>query len=204
MKPIFIAGPHGSGKTTLISNLVKDSDKFIKDDFQIDFSSEMESLSIMTIFEKCLIRLYHRFYTAEFAIKKCENTNDDKILIVDRSIYDSLVYIDVEYMLGELTEKQYRRLREITDNAINMIKPYTVILNPTPTEVVQRLDKRRATGARKKRDELCAREDNIDYIKMMYDVFEKQYSCQNVFHIENNEDIDIELIRQWIKEKVLV
>ena len=37
MKPIFIAGPHGSGKTTLISKLIVKSDRFIKDDYEIDF-----------------------------------------------------------------------------------------------------------------------------------------------------------------------
>lgn len=95
MKPIFIAGPHGSGKTTLISKLIVKSDRFIKDDYEIDFSNDMETLSSMTIFEKCLIRLYHRFYTAELAIKKCGMSKEnDKILVVDRSIYDSLVYIE--------------------------------------------------------------------------------------------------------------
>lgn len=33
MKPIFIVGPHGSGKTTLISKLIVKSDRFIKDDY---------------------------------------------------------------------------------------------------------------------------------------------------------------------------
>lgn len=40
MKPIFIAGPHGSGKTTLISKLIVKSDRFIKDDYEIDFSND--------------------------------------------------------------------------------------------------------------------------------------------------------------------
>ncbi len=51
MKPIFIAGPHGSGKTTLISKLIVKSDRFIKDDYEIDFSNDMETLSSMTIFD---------------------------------------------------------------------------------------------------------------------------------------------------------
>lgn len=72
MKPIFIAGPHGSGKTTLISKLIVKSDRFIKDDYEIDFSNDMETLSSMTIFEKCLIRLYHRFYTAELQLRSAE------------------------------------------------------------------------------------------------------------------------------------
>lgn len=205
MKPIFIAGPHGSGKTTLISRLVSSSDKFVKDDFQIDFSNDMETLPSMTIFEKCLIRLYHRFYTAEFAIKKCSmSQDDDNILIIDRSIYDSMVYIEVEYKLGELTEEQYLKLKEIVDNSIDMIKPYTVVLNPSPEETVKRLNTRRASGVRRKRDQMCAREDNVDYIGKMNDEFIKIYSNQNVMHIENNETENIESINKWISEFVLV
>lgn len=174
MKPIFIAGPHGSGKTTLISKLIVKSDRFIKDDYEIDFSNDMETLSSMTIFEKCLIRLYHRFYTAELAIKKCGMSKEnDKILVVDRSIYDSLVYIEVEYKLGELSDEQYHKLREIVDNSLAMIEPYTVVLNPNPEEIVRRLEIRRATGTRKKRDQMCAREDNVDYVGKMNDEFIK-------------------------------
>lgn len=204
MKVIFISGPHGSGKTTLISKLIKNSDKFIKDDFEIDFSNEMESLSIMTIFEKCLIRLYHRFYIAERAIEKCRNSKCNKILIVDRSIYDSLVYIEVEYLLGELTKEQYKKLREITDSALEMIKPYTIILNPDPNEVVNRLNNRRIMGTRNKRDMLCYREDNIDYVKMMSIEFSKKYSNENMIHISDNEIDEIEAICKWIEKKILV
>lgn len=69
---------------------------------------------------------------------------------MDRSIYDSLVYIEVEYKLGELSDEQYHKLREIVDNSLAMIEPYTVVLNPNPEEIVRRLEIRRATGTRKK------------------------------------------------------
>ncbi len=203
MKPIFIAGPHGSGKTTLISKLVGGSSQYIKDDLEFDFSTEIESLPVMTIFEKCLLRLYHRFYTAELAIKKCNETDKDGILIVDRSIYDSLVYIEVEYKLGELSEEQYKKLRNIVDNSLDMIKPYTVILNPEVDEVVNRLMVRRESGSRKLRDKLCAREDNADYVGLMNDEFVKLYNNDRVLRISNNEEADIEIINKWINEVVL-
>lgn len=204
MKPIFIAGPHGSGKTTLISKLISESDKFIKDDYQIDFSNDMETLPSMTIFEKCLIRLYHRFYTAELAIKKClASGDDDKVLVVDRSIYDSLVYIEVEYKMGELTDEQYNKLREIVDNSLSMIEPYTVVLNPDAEEIVRRLNIRKAAGTRKKRDQMCAREDNVDYVGKMNDEFVKIYSNKNVINIKNNELEDIEKINDWVSNTVL-
>ena len=188
----------------LISKLIVKSDRFIKDDYEIDFSNDMETLSSMTIFEKCLIRLYHRFYTAELAIKKCGMSKEnDKILVVDRSIYDSLVYIEVEYKLGELSDEQYHKLREIVDNSLAMIEPYTVVLNPNPEEIVRRLEIRRATGTRKKRDQMCAREDNVDYVGKMNDEFIKIYSNKNVININNNEDEDIKKINDWINGTVL-
>lgn len=203
MQPIFIAGPHGSGKTTLIKTLSEKSKKFIVDDFKIDFSNEMETLSVMTIFEKCLIRLYHRFYTAQLALQKCNDNKEEKFLLIDRSIYDSLVYINVEYQLGELNEEQYIKLKEIGKNGIRMIEPYTVILNPNPKEIISRLSKRREMGIRKKRDILCKREDNIHYIEMMNSEFVKIYGNKNVIHVHDNKDEDIELIYKWIDDCVL-
>ena len=187
----------------MISKLIGDSSKFIKDDFTIDFTHEMETLPEMTIFEKCLVRLYHRFYTAERAIAKSENNTEDKVLVVDRSIYDSLVYIEVEHKLGELTDEQYDKLMNIVNNGIEMIKPYTVVLNPYPEEVVRRLDIRHKQGTRKKRDELCAREDNVEYVGLMTEVFKKISHDENIFCIHNNEDEDIKEIYQWVDKAVL-
>ncbi len=120
-----------------------------------------------------------------------------------RSIYDSLVYIEVEYKLGELSDEQYHKLREIVDNSLAMIEPYTVVLNPNPEEIVRRLEIRRATGTRKKRDQMCAREDNVDYVGKMNDEFIKIYSNKNVININNNEDEDIKKINDWINGTVL-
>lgn len=262
MNVVFISGPHGCGKTAFMEALLEKSEVYIKDSFFLDFVNDlpaishmsifekcllrlyhrfytaqqanlkckknndnkillvdrsiydsivyntvehdMETLSSMTIFEKCLIRLYHRFYTAELAIKKCGMSKEnDKILVVDRSIYDSLVYIEVEYKLGELSDEQYHKLREIVDNSLAMIEPYTVVLNPNPEEIVRRLEIRRATGTRKKRDQMCAREDNVDYVGKMNDEFIKIYSNKNVININNNEDEDIKKINDWINGTVL-
>lgn len=84
-----------------------------------------------------------------------------------------------------------------------MIEPYTVVLNPNPEEIVRRLEIRRATGTRKKRDQMCAREDNVDYVGKMNDEFIKIYSNKNVININNNEDEDIKKINDWINGTVL-
>lgn len=123
MIPIFIAEPHGSSKTALIDELVKKDTQFEKDDFQIDFLKEFQSMPTMTIFEKCIVRLYHRFYTAELANYKCRNNNtlsEKKFLIIDRSLYDSLVYIQVEKELGELSDSYYKLLLDICQKCIEI------------------------------------------------------------------------------------
>ncbi|SHO43123.1 AAA family ATPase [Anaerocolumna xylanovorans] len=204
MKPIFISGPHGCGKTTLINKLLKDQINFVLDDYKIDFVNDLASISIMTVYEECLLRIYHRFYTAEQAILKCKNTSDNKILVVDRSIYDSLVYNKVEYILGKITKSQYDNLTEIADNGLKVIKPYTVILNPNPDIVVDYLEKRQVSGTRKDRDKLCAREDTHEYINMMNAEYVKLYTEENVLVIDNKEIDGMNKVYKWISAEVLL
>lgn len=82
-------------------------------------------------------------------------------------------------------------------------KRVRLVLNPNPEEIVRRLEIRRATGTRKKRDQMCAREDNVDYVGKMNDEFIKIYSNKNVININNNEDEDIKKINDWINGTVL-
>lgn len=198
MKPIFISGSHGCGKTGLINKLLEDNNVFLLDDYKIDFMRDIVSISKMTAYEECLLRLYHRFYTAEQAILKCKNTNSHKILLVDRSIYDSVVYNNVEFNLGRIAKKQYENLSEIAEIALKITEPYTIILNPEPYVIVDYLQKRQASGVRKYRDKLCAREDTIEYINMMNYEYKKLYMTEKVLHIENDGENEIQKIYKWI------
>lgn len=135
MNVVFISGPHGCGKTAFMEALLEKSEVYIKDSFFLDFVNDLPAISHMSIFEKCLLRLYHRFYTAQQANLKCKKNNDNKILLVDRSIYDSIVYNTVEHNMGTLTEFQYNFLSNIEQKALEIVNPYTVILNPDSKKV---------------------------------------------------------------------
>lgn len=65
MNVVFISGPHGCGKTAFMEALLEKSEVYIKDSFFLDFVNDLPAISHMSIFEKCLLRLYHRFYTAQ-------------------------------------------------------------------------------------------------------------------------------------------
>lgn len=125
MNVVFISGPHGCGKTAFMEALLEKSEVYIKDSFFLDFVNDLPAISHMSIFEKCLLRLYHRFYTAQQANLKCKKNNDNKILLVDRSIYDSIVYNTVEHNMGTLTEFQYNFLSNIEQKALEIVNPYS-------------------------------------------------------------------------------
>lgn len=173
MNVVFISGPHGCGKTAFMEALLEKSEVYIKDSFFLDFVNDLPAISHMSIFEKCLLRLYHRFYTAQQANLKCKKNNDNKILLVDRSIYDSIVYNTVEHNMGTLTEFQYNFLSNIEQKALEIVNPYTVILNPDSKKVVNYLEQRAKRGGREKRNRLCRREDTLEYISMMHDEYSK-------------------------------
>jgi deoxyadenosine/deoxycytidine kinase len=202
MKVVFISGPHGCGKTKLIKELLEDKETFVLNDYDIKFVEELDTIAEMTTFEECLLRLYHRFYTAEQALLKCKENQTDKVCIVDRSIIDSMVYNKVEYDLGTLTEEQYRKLSEISKNAMKIIKPNVIILNPDAKYVVEYLQQRRKTKAREKRDFFCAREDSYEYINNMHKEYERFYDDNNkVLNISSNDKESIKRIYSWINNK---
>ena len=202
MEAIFISGHHGCGKTALIKHLSDNKNMFVLDNFKINFIEELPTISKMNVFEECLFRLYHRFYTAKQALLKCKDVSDRKILVVDRSIYDSMVYNKVEYSLGRMTLPQYNKLTEIATNCLEILNPNTVILNPDPRQIVNYLKKRQELGERKERDKFCAREDSLEYISMMNKEYTKFYPKQNILAIRNVEEGQKD-IYQWIEENII-
>lgn len=198
MNVIFVSGPHGCGKTGFMNSLLKDSDVFVKDEFYLDFVNDLPAIEHMSIFEKCLLRLYHRFYTAEKAKLECEKCNSNKIILVDRSIYDSMVYNVVEREMGTINEKQYSFLTDIAEKSLEIIKPYTIVLNPNSQGVVEYLQQRRQKGERNKRDFLCSREDTTEYISMMHNEYKKLESVENVLCLSGSMDENIQDTYNWI------
>lgn len=195
-KVIFISGPHGSGKTTLIKNLTSKYLFIEKNNFEIDFLKEYPSMPNMNMFERCLLRLYHRFYVGEMILKKYNST--DKVIMIDRGIHDSMAYSKVEYMLNEMDNMHYELLCKIAKECLDILNPYTIILNPEVNTINERLKKRKQAGTRPEREVLCAREDTPDYITKLHSEFEKYKFGKNILYITDNDIKAEKNIIRWI------
>lgn len=192
---VFVSGTHGSGKTTLIKDL-NQYRGFKELDFDINFLKTYPSMGVMNAYEKCLLRLYHRFYTAEYARDKDKEAKE--VLMVSRSIYDSLVYSYTEFMLGEMTADEYKLLKEIGENCLKFVDAPTIILNPDIEVIMSRLEKRRDEGSRIERNVLCAREDTYTYVKLVHDKFEEYRDNPNILYITDNGEAEKKKILEWV------
>jgi len=194
---IFVSGPHGSGKTTLINQLLKEHSIFQENNFEIDFTQEFPSIKTMTFFERCLLRLYHRLYVGRYS-GELSLKNPDNIIITSRSIYDSAAYIKSYREMNWLTDEQTDKMNFIIQHSDHA--PYTIILNPTFRTIKSRLEKRRNIGIRKTRDEVFSYEDSDVFIQSMHESFSGFRDLKNTLYIEDNGKKEIDVILDWVKQ----
>lgn len=192
--PIFISGPHGGGKSTLISNLKNASDLFLENDFDIDFTIDFPSISSLSHFERTLLRVYHRFFLANYAQILAKN-NPNKFILTNRTVYDSEAYANAYRNLKWISEDQFQKLNYVIKNFT--YHPYTIILNPSLEIIKGRLAKRRDAATRTNRDKIFEREDSDMFLENLRNYFEKFKTESNILYIEDNGEEEIKKIISW-------
>ncbi len=195
MTPLFLSGPHGGGKTTLTKALLTQSSTFVENDFDIDFTTDFPSLSSLSHFERCLMRLYHRFFITNYA-RTQSLEHPERCIITNRSVYDSEAYTNVYRDLGWISEAQFQKLTLVLQN-FNP-RPATVILNP-PVEIIkQRLHGRRSAATRVNRDTIFANEDSDEFIERLQAYFATYKNEENVLYLENNDQNEQVQVSRWV------
>ncbi|KKT20947.1 hypothetical protein A3G55_00320 [Candidatus Giovannonibacteria bacterium RIFCSPLOWO2_12_FULL_44_25] len=194
--PIFISGPHGGGKSTLLNKLSGVSNLFLENNFDIDFTVDFPSLSSLSHFERSLIRLYHRFFIAHYAnslAKSCP----DKFIITNRTIYDSEAYINVYRKLNWISKAEFETLDFVMKNFGD--RPNAIILNPSLHTIKSRLRTRRDMATRTNRDKVFVGEDTDTFLSNLHNYFQRFKHTASVLYIKDNGNAEIKKIISWTK-----
>lgn len=198
MIPVFLSGPHGSGKTTLINRLkALRPDCFIENAFDIDFLNCFPNFQSLNHFERCLIRLYHRYFQFNYNLGQ-STQNQEQTILGSRSIYDSIAYIETYRKLEIISSDDFALLSSVYENISPL--PFVIVLNPSVGTISYRLEKRRVSKEREKRDSAFAFEDTLDFLSIIHAEFEKVKSVPNVLYLTDNMDEDINKIFHWIEK----
>jgi len=193
--PIFVSGPHGCGKTTLLEKLFARYDLFLENDFDIDFVTDFPHITVLTDFEKCLLRLYHRNYLTDYA-RLLARRHNQRVILTSRGVYDSEAYTRTYRDVGWINAEEYATLDFVLGNL--GYRPYTIVVNPPVDVVWERLSRRRAAGVRKARDAAFKSEDTIAFLAIMSAHYKSMNNRPHVLYLEDNSDTDIEHIMVWL------
>lgn len=176
-KNIYLSGVHSSGKTTLLKNIQYSCPEVrCLERFQLEIPTNISA------FERASLRLMKYFLEAKQHKKKAEE-NGKAILVGDRCIYDTLVYVNAYFMLDWISKKDkeciyysYKRLfkKELLPQKI-------IYLAPPYDWVIDKLHKRWKENYRKE-----WRESNFEYLKSVIDSYEEFFNNSlNKLLIEN-------------------
>lgn len=196
-QPIFLSGPHGGGKTTLLKTLTKASGLFFENDFDIDFTIDFPHLPLLSPFERCLMRLYHRVFVAQYA-RELARRRPGKCILTNRTVYDSEAYIHVYRNLGWVTALEFQKLSRALRHF--PFRPYAIVLNPSYKMLSSRLKKRKRAGTRSMRDKIFVREDTPLFIRLLRNYYKKFNNNPRVLYLEQDREQDIQKIFSWIRK----
>jgi len=183
---IFVSGPHGSGKTTLINNIVERIPHAI--------SPELKTKTPELYWgdDKKIMRMnYHHRQALKYAKRAFEGyeyfmtakKNPNNLIIGDRCIYDCHVYNAVEVSLGWLPKSDVEEQLQLL-HLDELLEPKCIVLNPGFDVCKTQLEKRnKETGWIKYKGE------DMGYLRAICDAF-KEFKDRNVLYIETADDLN--------------
>ena len=193
---IYFSGPHGAGKSSLISGVCE---------YSPDFIAYLDRLKFCHMEEP---RIRHKSKIAKLYQEYCDQQNfkkenPGKIILGDRCMYDSMVYGRVYERLGYLTKQENKLHEEITLKWFDEKPEHLIVLNPPLECLVDHLRKRWESGKKK------WHEEDMKYLNIAREEFEKlpeYFAGRNILYIDEDLPIGQEVNRvvDWIKEKKII
>lgn len=190
---VYISGPHGSGKSTLVNRL-----KEVSPNLQLQEQlAHLESLQEMTervIWRVALHAIEHRLNL----IKASQNPS--QIIVGDRCYLDDVMYWRAFERLGWITKKQMKSYVELLDQTYRLTdtpKPLRIILLAPPYDWnVARVRQRWAEG-----EHVKWHEDDFGYLAFVNEQFRLAAGDSNglvLAVVETDLETRVAKIHQWV------
>ncbi len=181
---IFVSGPHGSGKSTLIKKLVDSIPNAISPKLktrtpQFYWGGDEDVLETNTFHRQALKYAQRAFESYEYLV--AAKKQKDKLIIGDRSVYDAIAYRAAGIELGWLTEEQDKEIEEKLKilNLEEVLTPYCIVLNPGFETCKKHLEKRW-----KETSWIKYNEKDMEYLECVCRSFEMFRDYDKVWYIE--------------------
>lgn len=184
---VFISGPHGAGKTTLVERLQKEYGRIIIPELKTTtpkFHTNPSDRQKLKLSQKAI----ESFEALETAQKHPEN-----IIIGNRCRYDCDAYSLAFYKLGWITKEDHERLLQIGKfiYTAELYSPLAIVLNPSFEVVKERLQ------GRWKNEEKKWNEDDMDYCQAACSAYEQFERNLKILYLRDSDNI--EQIIEWMK-----
>jgi len=185
---VFISGPQGAGKSTLIKHLVEKVPYMITPELktrspQFYWGGDEEFLEDNFFHRQSLKYAQRAFENYEHLV--AAKKEPAKLIIGDRCTFDSRAYRNAGVKLGWISENQDKEIEERLKilNLDELLDPHCIILNPGFEVCKRNLEKRwNETGWVK------YKEKDMNYLRIVCDTFEEFGHQQKFLYI--GEEID--------------
>ncbi len=187
---VFISGPHGAGKTTLVERLQKEYNQIIVPELKTTtpkFHTNPSDRQKLKLSQKAI----ESFEALEIA-----REHPDKIIIGNRCRYDCDAYSLAFHKLRWITQEDHERLLQIGKfiYTAELYSPLAIILNP-PFEIV-----RERLQGRWKKEEKKWNEDDMDYCKAACSAYEHFEGQPRILYLRDSDNI--ERIIEWMERNI--
>jgi deoxyadenosine/deoxycytidine kinase len=176
MTLLFICGPHGGGKTTLLKRLQQERNDIVIPELETR-TPKFHTTPLERIRLKACERAIENYETARIAESRPES-----IVIGNRCIYDGDAYADVYRAHGWITAAEHRGLYSLARQVFpaSLHNPRAIVLNPPFDLVRERLTGRWQSEQRK------WREEDLEYCRLACEAYKRFKGKPGIYYMEDN------------------
>jgi|GEM_PF-6959570 len=199
-RTIYLAGPGGTGKTRIISNLLSEFSNTLPgnpdklDRKSYNRTQKWEGYEEDT-YNYAIGKIIHRHIKEAKIHEELEQENPDKVILADRCLVDAFAYSLAAERFGDLKKWQSFSIRSYAWSFPNKLMPRKIIFLDYPLSYIKE-----NLENRWKREQKGFREDNEEYLRTVSKAFQDYFQMLPPMLTLNNPETGLEQIKEFLKK----